>query len=135
METIHRAGQHGRSYWCIRTDLSRDGEIHVLADRLEITSCGALIAWGSEREPEVGVQPAPTMNLVCAAGQWSAAYAASPVDGSGIAIQSWAGGPPDVSARATGTEPGQHLREVTQQRRENQNEPTAAIPPARSAPA
>jgi hypothetical protein len=114
-EAIRGAGRHGRLYWCIKTDLSEDGEIHVMADRMEVSPCGALIAWGSDRGQQAGhaPPPEPSVNLVCAPGHWSAAYAASPVDGGGLAVQSWAGEPAHGRDRAAaGAERGQGLREV-----------------------
>jgi hypothetical protein len=79
----HRgAKRHGRSYWCIKTDLSSDGEIFVIADQLDVTSSGALIALSSQ---------AQSISLILAPGSWTAAYAASTVDGSPVAIEHWEG--------------------------------------------
>ncbi len=75
-EAIQGVGQHGRVYWCIKTDLARDGEIHVLADRIEVAPSGALIAWGSYRVHESEPHGEPSVNLVCAPGRWSGAYLA-----------------------------------------------------------
>jgi hypothetical protein len=111
-EAIQGVGQHGRLYWCIKTDLAQDGEIHVTADRIEVTSCGALIAWGSCRMQEGGADGEPSANLVCAPGRWSAAYLASAVDGGGVAIQNWAGEPARGRDRAAGSEQSHGLREV-----------------------
>jgi hypothetical protein len=111
-EAIRGAGRHGRLYWCVKTDLSRDGEIHVMADRIEVAPCGALIAWGSDRAREGGAPAEPSVNLVCAPGRWSAAYAASPVDGGGVAVQSWAGEPAHGRDRAAGAEQAHGLREI-----------------------
>lgn len=104
--------QHGRLYWCIKTDLAADGAIHVMADRLEVTPGGALIAWGSSAP---GAEP--SVNLVCAPGRWFAAYAASMVDGGGLAVQSWAGEPAHGRDRAGRAELGHGLREVPQEKR------------------
>jgi hypothetical protein len=90
-EVTQGTGRHGRLYWCIRTDLSASGEIHVAADRVEVTACGALIAWGSDQIHRGSVAAEASVNLVCAPGRWSAAYVASPVDGGGVAIQNWPG--------------------------------------------
>jgi hypothetical protein len=47
----HRgASRHGRNYWCIKTDLSSDGEIFIIADQLNVTSAGALIASTSQAQ-------------------------------------------------------------------------------------
>jgi len=80
----HRgARRHGVDYWCIKTDLSSDGEIFVIADHLEVTSIGALVASRS------GVNQ--TRILILAPGTWTAVYAASTDDGSPIAIEHWEG--------------------------------------------
>jgi hypothetical protein len=79
----HRgASRHGRNYWCIKTDLSSDGEIFVIADQLNVTSAGALIASRSQ---------AQAIGLILAPGTWTAAYAASTEDGSPVAIEHWEG--------------------------------------------
>jgi hypothetical protein len=41
--------RYGNKYWCIKCTASRDGEIYLMADRLEITEAGALIVWGGYR--------------------------------------------------------------------------------------
>ena len=80
----HRgASRHGRNYWCIKSDLSSDGEIFVIADQLNVTSGGALIASRSQAQVIV--------DLILAPGTWTAAYAASTVDGSPVAIEHWEG--------------------------------------------
>jgi hypothetical protein len=111
-EAIHGVGQHGRLYWCIKTDLARDGEIHLMADRIEVAPCGALIAWGSYRGHEGDAHGEPSVNLVCAPGRWSAAYLASTVDGGGVAVQNWAGEPTHGRDRVGGAEQNNGLREV-----------------------
>jgi len=80
----HRgASRHSVNYWCIKTDLSSDGEIFVIADHLEVTSIGALVASRS------GVNQ--TRILILAPGTWTAVYAASTDDGSPIGIEHWEG--------------------------------------------
>lgn len=80
----HRgASCHHRNYWCIKTDLSDDGEIFVSADQLDVTSCGALIASRNQARTNV--------ILILAPGTWSAAYVASTADGSAVAIEHWEG--------------------------------------------
>jgi len=78
------AGRHSVDYWCIKTDQSSDGEIFVVADRLDVTGCGALVASRSG-------QPHQTISLILAPGTWTAAYAASTHDGSPVAIEHWEG--------------------------------------------
>jgi len=80
----HGADPPGRLYWCIKTDMAPQGEIYVLADRLEVLDSGALVAWGGP-----GLNGPGAMNLACAPGRWSAAFLASPVDGAGIAVRGW----------------------------------------------
>ena len=47
----HRgASRYGRNYWCIKTDLSSDGEIFAIADQLNVTSAGALVASTSQAQ-------------------------------------------------------------------------------------
>jgi hypothetical protein len=111
-EAIRGAAQHGRLYWCVKTDLAADGEIHIMADRIEVASSGALIAWGSFRANEGEARAEPSVNLVCAPGRWSAAYLASTVDGGGLAIQNWAGEPAHGRGRAANAEQSHGLREV-----------------------
>lgn len=103
----HGAATPGRLYWCIKTDVAPQGEIYVLAERLEILDSGALVAWGGD-----GPQGAGPMNLACAPGRWSAAFLASPVDGAGVAVRGWldAGGQ-GVPGQAA-NEDGAVLREV-----------------------
>jgi len=75
--------QHcGKYYWCIKTDLSEDGEIYVHADSLKVNCNGDLICHGKK----VGV-----INLAIAAGCWKAFFAASVWDGSAIAVEHWSG--------------------------------------------
>jgi hypothetical protein len=116
-QPIHGTGRHGRLYWCVKTDLSSNGEIHVVADRIEVTACGALIAWGSDQTHHGSVAAEASVNLVCAPGRWFAAYAASSVDGGGLAIQSWPGEAASGEVRVGSTGRAEGLREVPQQDR------------------
>lgn len=34
------ASRYGNKYWCIKCTASRDGEIYLMADRLEVTGPG-----------------------------------------------------------------------------------------------
>lgn len=44
---MRSANDDGAHYWCV----TGDGEpVFVYADRLDITSCGALVAWASYRK-------------------------------------------------------------------------------------
>src|SRR5215471_4143624 len=82
----------GRRYWCIKTDLSSDGEIYLVADRLEVTSDGALIALDGRRNIHGANFVEERSVLVMAAGSWTAAYAASEIDGSAVAVERRQGG-------------------------------------------
>lgn len=74
--------KYGRWYWCIKTDLSKDGEIYVMADETQVTSNGTLVM--KRTDP-------PQPNLVIAAGHWTSFYAASVLDGSAVAVELWKG--------------------------------------------
>jgi hypothetical protein len=41
------ANEYGTHYWCITGD---GAPVFVYGDRLEVTGCGALIAWGGYRK-------------------------------------------------------------------------------------
>ncbi|MCW8086097.1 hypothetical protein [Sabulicella glaciei] len=116
-DPIEGVERHGRLYWCIKTDLAPDGKVHLMADRMEVTSSGALIAWGSFNAKADGPSPEPVINLVCAPGRWFAAYVASGADGSGLAVQSWAGEPNQGRNRAADAERRPVLREVPHETR------------------
>jgi hypothetical protein len=84
--------QHGRHYWCIKTNLSESGEIFLLADEIEIRD-GALL-FLSCREHSV--------NMAFAAGQWTAVYIASVIDGTPLAVEHWRGEVERRPVRRTG---------------------------------
>lgn len=77
------ANDYGTHYWCV----TGAGEpVFVYADRLEVTSCGALVAWGGYRKE--GTRPAQEQPLWAAApGQWNAFFAASLVDRRAVAME------------------------------------------------
>lgn len=77
------ANDYGTHYWCV----TGAGEpVFVYADRLEVTSCGALVAWGGYRKE--GTRPAQEQPLWAAApGQWNAFFAASLVDRRAVAVE------------------------------------------------
>jgi hypothetical protein len=85
-------GRYGGYYWCIKSKLSKSGEIYVNADRMEIAANGALICWGGGR-PEVTSPPPTDLKIMLAipAGKWDAFFAASCLDGHAVAVQSWEG--------------------------------------------
>jgi hypothetical protein len=73
--------KYGAYYWCIKTELSEDGEIYLMADEMEVTPTGALVCRGKERRPVLGIP----------AGKWSAYFAASIRDGHAVALEHWKG--------------------------------------------
>jgi hypothetical protein len=83
--------RYGARYFCIKTPAAPDGEIYVMADRLEVTPVGALIAWGGFRRQGRDLEEGEA-GLICltlAPGQWTAAFAASLIDGNAIAVEHW----------------------------------------------
>ena len=77
---------YGKYYWCVKTGLSKSGEIYVYADRVEFTATGDVIFWADP----AGKRPL-TANLTIAAGHWTAVFAASCLDGSAVAVMHWEG--------------------------------------------
>ena len=78
-------GQCGDYYWCIKTELSDNGEIYAYADEIEVKE-GALILLSCYDETH---KRHP--NLVIPAGQWSCIFAASHLDGGAVAVEHWKG--------------------------------------------
>jgi hypothetical protein len=84
--------KYGDYYWCIKTaeGISEEGEIYVMADRVEVNAHGDLIFYQAAGESLSGSRPEmPTRAL--AAGQWHVFYAASLFDGAAVAVEHWAG--------------------------------------------
>jgi hypothetical protein len=77
------ANDYGEHYWCITGD---GGSVFVYADRIEITACGALIAWGGYRKEGVHVEREQQL-WAAAPGQWKTFFAASLIDGRPVAIE------------------------------------------------
>ena len=73
--------QYGKYYWCIKSDLSENGDIYVFADKLKVTPNGDLICIGEDGPPV----------LALAAGHWKAFFAADVIDGAAAAVQHWKG--------------------------------------------
>jgi hypothetical protein len=72
---------YGKYYWCIKSGLSKDGEIYVYADIATVNDNGDLIL----------SQDSGVINLSVAKGSWNACFAASVIDGSAIAVEHWEG--------------------------------------------
>ena len=78
------ANDYGNSYWCIKTDLSENGEVYAYADDLRIDQSGALVMLHRKDGPLL-----PT--LVFAPGHWGIIYAASLIDGAPVSVDHWDG--------------------------------------------
>jgi|GEM_PF-4976693 hypothetical protein len=78
------AARYGICYWCVKTSLSKSGEIYVMADEAKILADGTL----SFVRAKEGTS---SVNLAISAGNWSACYAASVMDGSAVAVEHWDG--------------------------------------------
>jgi hypothetical protein len=84
--------RYGRYYWCVKVtkDLCQKGEIYVMADEAKVDRSGALYflkVWEADEKEPAGRH----INLLIAAGQWTAVYAASCLDGSAVAVEHWKG--------------------------------------------
>jgi len=77
--------RYGRYYWCIKTPVSKSGEIYVHADEARILPDGTLsLVQTKEGAPA-------SINLALASGKWTAVYGASVIDGSAVAVEYWEG--------------------------------------------
>jgi hypothetical protein len=75
---------YGACYWCVKTEVSEDGEIYVFADEVRFTPCGGVLFLSRDGDTEQA-------RLALAQGQWSAVYAASCWDGGAVAVDHWKG--------------------------------------------
>ena len=82
---MSNATNYGSSYWQITSDKET---LSLMADRLEVLPCGALVAWGGYRKENVYTTTEPYVVYAIAAGQWHAFFAASIFDGSAVAEES-----------------------------------------------
>jgi len=73
--------KYGIYYWCVKTDLSEDGEIYVHADSVRVNENGDVLF----------LQESGIINLSLANGTWRALFAASVFDGSAVAVMHWKG--------------------------------------------
>jgi hypothetical protein len=76
--------KYGKYYWCLKSDLSEDGEIYVHADEVRVTPTGGVLFVSKDVNGE-------HVRLAVASGKWSAVFAASLIDGSAIAVEHWKG--------------------------------------------
>jgi hypothetical protein len=84
--------RYGDSRYCVKTPLSKDGEVYVMADSVAVDPSGALVFTGRFRDgdPDSPGRPAEA-TLILAPGRWTACYAASCLDGSAVAVERWEG--------------------------------------------
>jgi hypothetical protein len=78
------ANEYGDHYWCITCD---GDQVFVYADRMEVTVCGALVAWGGYRNEGEHVEHEQQL-WAAAPGQWKTFFAASLIDGRAVAVES-----------------------------------------------
>jgi hypothetical protein len=77
------ANEYGDHYWCV----TGDGKpVFVYADRLEITPCGGLVAWGGYRKEAARLEHEQQV-WAAAPGQWKSFFAASLIDGRPVALE------------------------------------------------
>ena len=73
---------YGSKYWAI----TRDGEtLYLSADRLEVLTSGALVAWGGYRKEGAEATEDPIAVYGIAEGQWHTFWAASCLSGGMVA--------------------------------------------------
>jgi len=84
-ERFGGAADYGQFYWCVKTDLSDNGEIYLFADEVRHQPNGGVLFVARKTD---GVE---IVNLALAAGQWEAVFAASCFDGHAVAVEQWEG--------------------------------------------
>lgn len=78
------ANEYGVHYWCVTGDSQ---PVHLYADRIEVTACGGLVAWGGYRK-EGGHAEREQQLWAAAPGHWKTFFAASLIDGRAVALES-----------------------------------------------
>jgi len=78
------ANDYGTHCWCVTSD---GDPVFVYADKIEVTACGALIAWGGYRKEGGHVEHEQQL-WAAAPGQWRTYFAASLIDGRAVAVES-----------------------------------------------
>lgn len=76
--------KYGNYYWCVKTSLSGNGEIFLMADRAEIKPDGSLSFWTVRTGDKSSF-----INFAFAHGNWTAFYAASLIDGGAVSVEHW----------------------------------------------
>jgi hypothetical protein len=74
------AAEYGNYYWCVKTELSDDGEIYVFADEVRYLPTGGVLFVAQRADGREQI------NLALAFGNWSAIFAASCFDGHAVAV-------------------------------------------------
>ena len=77
------ANEYGVHYWCVTGDSE---PVFLYADRMEVTPCGALVAWGGYRK-EGGHAEREQQLWACAPGFWKTFFAASLIDRRAVALE------------------------------------------------
>jgi hypothetical protein len=80
-----RTQKYGELYWCVKTKLSKSGEIYVMADDARLSSDGSISFI------RLTAGKPPSINLAIAPGNWTAFYAANLFDGAPVAVEHWDG--------------------------------------------
>lgn len=95
--TMEQPMNYGKSYWCVKTPLSKDGEIYLYADRVELRE-GTLIFWGRFYPPRGESEPPDYDNpegeerilFIFNKDKWKACYGADK-DEYPLAAEHWEG--------------------------------------------
>ena len=87
--SMSNASNYGNLYWCVKTTMSKDGEIYLHADSVRFTSTGDVVFSNAPNPAKGDTEPTPMLAL--ASGHWTALYAASTLDGHAVAVEHWKG--------------------------------------------
>jgi hypothetical protein len=87
-ECVGGPSDYGSFYFCVKTDLSENGEIYVMADEVQFIPSGGVLFIGRHCD---GDEKDDRTNLALAPGHWTAVYAASCFDGHAVAVEHWKG--------------------------------------------
>jgi hypothetical protein len=87
--SMSNASNYGNLYWCVKTTMSKDGEIYLHADSVRFTPTGDVVFSNAPNPAKGDTEPTPMLAL--ASGHWTALYAASTLDGHAVAVEHWKG--------------------------------------------
>ena len=79
---MSKSENYGSKQWAIT---GKGDTLFLMADKLEVLSCGALVAWGGYRKDGCTETTEPILVYGIAAKQWETFYAASCLDGRMVA--------------------------------------------------